>query len=185
MPTMTQSGAPSGRNDDSVRMPQTFRPPSTKSLGHLIPQRRPQTRSTARHTATAASGVTIGSVSVRRPVRHSTDRYSPSPGGDWKLRPMRPRPAVWQSAVTTASMTPSAARRRHWVLVESSISYWYTGMSMAAPPFSRNVTTIRQACKERYPLIAGISRGNGFVRYVKETDGFLAVSWRRNVLLFP
>ena len=32
--------------------------------------------------------------------------------------------------------------------------------------------------------MTAISSGNGFVRYVKETQRFLAVSWRRNVLLF-
>ena len=38
----------------SVRMPQSFLPPSTRSLVHLIPTWAPETRSTARATATAA-----------------------------------------------------------------------------------------------------------------------------------
>ena len=33
--------------------------------------------------------------------------------------------------------------------------------------------------------MTGISGRNGFVRYVKETGRFLALSWCRNVLLFP
>ena len=92
MPTTSHSAPPSGRREDSVRMPHSFFPSSTTSLHHLMPHTAPQTCWMARHTATAASGVTVSSCPAGQP-RHRTDRYSP-PSGDRNERPRRPFPAV-------------------------------------------------------------------------------------------
>ena len=54
--------------------------------------------------------------------RHSTETYSPSPAGDSKLRPSRPRPAVWLRAMMTASCAPSRARVLATSLVEVTSS---------------------------------------------------------------
>ena len=64
----------SASTDSSVRIPQSFLPPSTGSLGHFSPGRTPHTCSTARHTATPASAVTGISRSVGRSGRSKTVR---------------------------------------------------------------------------------------------------------------
>ena len=75
----------------------------------------------ARRTAVAASAGMRGASSGL--LRSSTDPYSPSPAGDWKLRPMRPRPAVCRRAITAVPLgAPWAARFLHTVLVESTVS---------------------------------------------------------------
>ena len=44
--------------------------------------------------------------------RRSTLRYTPRPAGDWKVRPTRPRPAVWaEAAATVRSGAPRRASR--------------------------------------------------------------------------
>ena len=55
--------------DSSVKMPQSFFPSSTGSLGHFRPGLAPQIRSTARHTATPAMAVTGDSRSGGRAGR--------------------------------------------------------------------------------------------------------------------
>ena len=72
---------------------------------------------------TAAMGVRGSRSSGVPSGRHSTERYRPSPSGDSKLRPMRPRPAVCRRAITAVPLgAPWAARLLHTVLVESTVS---------------------------------------------------------------
>ena len=66
----------------SVRMPPSFLPLSTRSLGHLIRKFTPQTRSTARYTATALRAVRGRSLSGVQPGRHRIERNRPLPAGD-------------------------------------------------------------------------------------------------------
>ena len=54
----------------------------------------------ARYTATAAALVMGTAHSMGSPLRSSMVRYSPVPGGEEKLRPLRPRPPVCASATT-------------------------------------------------------------------------------------
>ena len=75
---------------------------------------------TARHTATAAMGVMLRASSAGQPGRSSMDRYSP-PGGERKVRPFLPRPALWAAAMyTVPSGAPWAASCLILVLVEST-----------------------------------------------------------------
>ena len=76
-----------------------------------MPGARPQTFSTARHTATAQTAVRLCAQSGAQSAgRSSIDMYMPQPAADAKLRPILPRPAVCSSAMTTVpSAAPSAA----------------------------------------------------------------------------
>ena len=92
-------------------MPQIFLPRRYRSFIHLMPGARPQTFSTARHTATAQTAVRLCAQSGAQSAgRSSIDMYMPQPAADAKLRPILPRPAVCSSAMTTVpSAAPSAA----------------------------------------------------------------------------
>jgi len=93
-------------------MPQSFLPFKTRSLVHLMRGRTPAVRSTARLTATAAMPVAESRASAGTRGRRSTLRYTPRPAGDWKVRPTRPRPAVWaEAAATVRSGAPKRASR--------------------------------------------------------------------------
>ena len=120
IPTTSHAALPSGSREDSVRMPQSFLPCSTTSLHHLMPQSVSQRLSTARHTATAASGVTVSSCPAGQSC-HRAERYRP-PSGDWNERPSRPLPAVCARAMTAVLSSPCAARALHTLLVESTVS---------------------------------------------------------------
>ena len=120
---MTTWSTPLPDSDASVRMPASFRPSSTRSLGHLIRTGAPVMRWMAMAAETAAMGVRGSRSSGVPSGRHSTERYRPSPSGDSKLRPMRPRPAVCRRAITAVPLgAPWAARLLHTVLVESTVS---------------------------------------------------------------
>ena len=124
MPTATYCSTPvSPSTPISVRIPTSLRVSSTRSLVHLMPGRRPQMRSMARQAATAASAVT-GSTAAGAAVGLSRAvRYSPLPGGDWKERPLRPRPPVcWPARITRPFSPPARAACLAYVLVESRVS---------------------------------------------------------------
>ena len=74
--------SPSPPDSSSVRMPQSFRPSRTRSLGHLTPTSAPQTSRMAPAQAAAVRAVTGGSRSGGQVGRSRTDIHSPSPAGD-------------------------------------------------------------------------------------------------------
>ena len=86
-----------------------------------MPAARPQAASTASATATAASVVISAASCAGRRGRSSALMYSPPPGGEKKLRPRRPRPAVCDAAMSTSpSASPASAACRASALVEST-----------------------------------------------------------------
>ena len=99
----------------------------TRSLGHLMPGRTPQARSTASHKATADQAVSILSSSTVQRGCMRRERYSPFPAGERKERPRRPRPPVWQSAMMAR---PFSTWPMDWRLislfVESRLSKYRT-----------------------------------------------------------
>lgn len=117
----------------SVRMPQSFFPPSTRSFVHLISGYTPLTAKTARAAATAAMAVRCMSASGFACGRRITLKYRP-PGGETKVRPRRPFPAVWQPVrMAVPSGAPSAARRLQALFVESTLGTAVTSVCHGWP----------------------------------------------------
>ena len=85
----------------SVRMPASLRPPTRTSLGHLSSGVAPVS-ATVSARATAAVRVSGGIRRGSSVGRSTAEKYRLSPGGECQLRPSRPRPRVWASAITTA-----------------------------------------------------------------------------------
>lgn len=77
------------------------------SFTHFMPVSRPDTASIARHTATAARGV-MSSASSAEAGSSRRLIYNP-PSGEAKERPMRPRPALCESATSAVPARASAA----------------------------------------------------------------------------
>jgi len=58
--------------------------------------------------------------------RRITENVSALPRGATHARPLRPRPRVWKSAITTSPWSaPASARRCASSFVDSSSSYWW------------------------------------------------------------
>ena len=96
MPTTAYSSMPlSASAASSVRMPQTFRLPMTRSFVHLMPTSAGQQSRMARRMATATAAVSHSSSAASRCGRSRTERYTP-PGGETNVRPRLPRPPVWR-----------------------------------------------------------------------------------------
>ncbi len=72
MPSTTQCTA-SGSAESSVRMPATFRPSTSTSLGHLMPASAPACRQ-ASQAASDATSVSSGARCGGRTGRRTTDR---------------------------------------------------------------------------------------------------------------
>ena len=120
MPTMAYWRPPDSRSRAaSVRMPHTFFPRQKTSLTHLIWASTPAQALMANATAAAAQVVRSRASWAESWGRRRTLRYSPVSGGEKKLCPRRPRPAVCSTAASTRpSASPSSARWRRRVLVE-------------------------------------------------------------------
>ena len=136
----------------SARMPQTFFPRTNRSFTHLILGRRPEASSTARHTATAAKMV-IRPQSVSGGGAASKLIYSPVPGGETNLRPSRPRPAVWLSAVKRygGAICPARYHSFRRRLVESVSESACTGIRSHLLPSAR-----RMASSARFTAFASL-----------------------------
>lgn len=110
MPTTMKSTPPVSMSAlASVRMPTHLRPARYTSFTHLMTRCLPHSDSSARHTATAAALVMRAASPIGSALRTTIVRYSPVPCGDTKLRPRRPRPAVWQSDTTSVPCGAPAA----------------------------------------------------------------------------
>ena len=90
----------------SVRIPHTFFPERTMSLGHLIWGSSPQTLRIPAVTASAAVSVSIDARDGSSSGRSTRLIQMPVPGGDDQLLPRLPLPDSWHSA---AARVPSAA----------------------------------------------------------------------------
>ena len=85
----------------SVSIPQIFFRFITISLGHLIPAAVPVISSTASATLSAMTSVIMEALSGAKSGLRSRVKASAVPDSVCQLRPLRPLPAVWISAVTT------------------------------------------------------------------------------------
>ena len=100
---ITTPSMPEDVTTASLKMPQSFFPLASTSLGHLSQAFAPSS-SAAVQTQTAISCVKLGKKSVRCGLT-KTEKYNP-PSCEIHLRSKRPRPAVCLSAQTTV---PSAS----------------------------------------------------------------------------
>lgn len=113
MPSPTTARAPSGRSMRSERMPQTFWPPMSTSLGHLRVTRDGSgaTSAMAEDTAMPASSDSQPQCWNSGRGLSSIDNEMDAPRGETHWRSSRPRPAVCSMA-TSATPSPSPARAR-------------------------------------------------------------------------
>src|SRR2546421_7416723 len=124
---MTSAGAWAPLRDSS-RIPPSFRPRASTSLGHLSLASSPVLRRRASAAATAVVSENRGQSpsGTRGHTRMDTSRLVP--GASVQGRPRRPRPADWWSATTTVrSGLPSAASRQATACVDSTLGNRTTG----------------------------------------------------------
>ena len=104
----------------SVRIPATFFPITTTSLGHLMAASSPVASRMPSVTASAVTKVSTDARSGLSDGRSKRDIQMPLPGGELQLRPRRPLPAVCSSATKRVGpRSPAAAARFTSRFVES------------------------------------------------------------------
>ncbi len=139
---MTAAGARPWHSTRSTRIPASLRSSTMTSFGHL---RSASTCAWSRIVAATTSPTRSGSHGQRpasTPVgRTSSDIESPDRAGALQVRPRRPRPAVWCSAIsTTPSSSVVRARSTRSAFVDGEASV--TATSVHSP---RCVTRARRS----------------------------------------
>src|SRR3712207_3512996 len=128
---------------DSARMPQIFRQPTSRSLGHLIRTSTPNSRR-AFATTTAAACVMRAAISVEIPGRSTSDIQSP-PGGEPHRRPRRPLPPVWTSETTSVpwgAPTRASSRARPSLERRSSCHSTFPARGLLRPSISSRLNAL-------------------------------------------
>ena len=111
MPTPTSANSTrSSSSADSARTPQTFLPAISTSFGHLMRGRSSVSSSIARQTANGVISTRWRSCVSSGRTMIVMCRFSP--GEDTQDRPIRPRPALWSSAIATPPSGPPARASR-------------------------------------------------------------------------
>src|SRR5216117_798020 len=117
----------------STRIPPSFAPFTTRSLGHLSAACATPSARSARATATPATSDRPATSRTGRCRLRESENVRPAPGALRQRRPRRPRPAVCSSAASNTGPVQGAFNKTEFVEVQRpNTRTWTPGTAIAA-----------------------------------------------------
>src|SRR5258708_7550311 len=129
----------------STRMPPSFAPFTTRSLGHLSAACATPSARSARATATPATSDRPTASRTGRCRLRESENVMPAPGALCQRRPRRPRPAVCSSAASSTGPVQGPFNKTEFVEVQRpSTRTWTPGTMIAAASRRSTPASLRE-----------------------------------------